>query len=150
MRASAAGVETQTFERAEGLYEPAAVAWLDPPNREGGHGCAGLECLADTPLASRFCFWRGASGRRYIFSVYSASECPAFRDAILIAAVRDDLGRRRAVAVWEAGLFPEPVLARAIRDLRGYGARLEFHLHLLTSAGANRDAALADLVGEAA
>ena len=30
MWASAAGVETQTIERAEGLYEPAAVAWFDP------------------------------------------------------------------------------------------------------------------------
>jgi hypothetical protein len=53
-----------------------------------------LGALADTPLASRFCSWPGRSGRRYIFSVYLGSECPAFCHAVLLAAARDDAGRR--------------------------------------------------------
>ena len=41
--------------------------------------------------------------------------------------------------------LPEPALLRAKRDLSAYGARLEFHLHLLASSAAEREFVLADL-----
>jgi hypothetical protein len=104
-----------------------------------------LGALADTPLASRFCSWPGLSGRRYIFSVYLGSECPAFCHAVLLAAARDDAGRRQGLLVFDTGAFPEPALLRAKRDLSAYGARLEFHLHLLASSAAEREFVLADL-----
>ena len=104
-----------------------------------------LAALADTPLASRFCSWPGLSGRKYIFSVYSWSGCPAFCHAILLAAVRDDAGRRRPLSVSDTGAFPEPVLLRARRDRGVYGERLEFHMHLLAPSAAERDSVLADL-----
>ena len=31
--------------------------------------------LAGSALADRFCFWRGRSGRRYVFSVYRLTRC---------------------------------------------------------------------------
>jgi hypothetical protein len=132
--------------------EPPAPSWLDRPNHRdmGDHGGMALVALADTPLASRFCSWPGRSGRRYIFSVYLSSECPAFCDAILLAAVRDDTGRRRALSIVETGPFPEPVLLRVQRDSRDYGSRLEFHLHLLAPSAAKRQSALADLTGGSA
>jgi hypothetical protein len=86
-------------------------------------------------------FW----GENTFFSVYSWSECPAFCHAVLFAAVRDDTGRRRALSVSHTGAFPEPVLLRARRDLGVYGARLEFHMHLLASSAAERDSVLTDL-----
>ncbi len=105
----------------------------------------GLAALADTPLASRFCAWRGRSGRRYIFSVYPWPTCPAFCDALLLAVIKDDLGRRRALSIVDTGQFPEPVLLRARRNLGSFGATLEFHVHLLASSAVERAATLADL-----
>ena len=45
------------------------------------------------PFAARFSSWIGLSGRRYVFSVYPASTCPAFCHAVLLAAARDGVGR---------------------------------------------------------
>ena len=68
-----------------------------------------LAALAGMPISSRFCSWIGLSGRRYVFSVYPASDCPAFRDAVLLAVVRDMTGPA-VVSVRETGAFPEPVV----------------------------------------
>ena len=85
------------------------------------------------------------SGRRYVFSVYPASDCPAFRDAVLLAVIRDMTGQRRVISVRETGAFPEPVVAKAQRDLRAFGSGLEFHLHLLATSPAEQAATVADL-----
>ena len=139
-------VAAEMIEPSRSLSEPTRPPWIasfgdhaDPP---GGRG---LAALAGTPLAQRFCSWTGLSGRRYVFSVYPASDCPAFCDAIMLAAARDDVGRLRVVSVRDTGAFPEPVVARAERELRAFGAGLEFHLHLLASSAAERAAAVADL-----
>jgi hypothetical protein len=141
--------ESQVGSGSFSFREQPAQSWFEPPNLRPGverDGMA-LAALADTPLASRFCSWPGLSGRRYIFSVYPSSDCPAFCHAILLAAVRDDTGRRRAFSIVETGPFPEPVLLRVQRDLRDYGSGLEFHLHLLASSAAKRRSTLTDLTG---
>jgi hypothetical protein len=134
-------VGSQTAEGFRAFSEPNAPAWLESPRRRSGleRDATALAALADTPLASRFCSWPGLSGRKYIFSIYSWAECPAFCHAVLLAAVRDDSGQRRALSVFDTGAFPEPVLLRARRDLDAYGARL------LASCAAERDCVLADL-----
>ncbi len=104
-----------------------------------------LAALAGEALAPRFRSWRGASGRRYIVSVYDADACPAYCDAVLIAAAVDPDGRRRPLALADTGVFPEPVLARARRSLSEIAERVEFHLHLLAASSAQRRAALDDL-----
>jgi hypothetical protein len=114
-------------------------------NRQDKIRDSSLAALAGMPISSRFCSWIGLSGRRYIFSVYPAADCPAFRDAVLLAVVRDMMGQRRVVSVWETGAFPEPVVAKAQRKLRAFGPGVEFHLHLLTTSAVERTATLADL-----
>ncbi len=108
-----------------------------------------LAALSGESLSPRFCAWRGASGRRYIASVYEAQACPAYCDAVLIAAAVDAAGRRRALAFADTGVFPEPVLARAATSLSPIGERVEFHLHLLARTAAERRAALDDLLAAA-
>ena len=108
-----------------------------------------LASLADEPLSPRFCAWRGASGRRYIASVYEARACPAYCDAALIAVATTPDGRRRIVALADTGAFPEPVVARLAQTLTPTFGRLEFHLHLLASTTAERRAALDDLAAAA-
>jgi hypothetical protein len=104
-----------------------------------------LAALNGQSLSPRFCSWRGASGRRYIVSVYDARACPAYCDAVLIAAAVDAGGRRRALAFADTGVFPEPVLARAVQSLSDIAEGVEFHLHLLAATPAERRAALDDL-----
>ncbi len=108
-----------------------------------------LAALAGETLSPRFCTWRGASGRRYIVSVYDADACPAYCDAVLIAAAVEPDGRRRALAFADTGVFPEPLLARAAQSLSNAAERLEFHLHLLTASASERRAALDDLAAAA-
>ena len=139
--------ESWIAEGFRAFSEPPAPTRLEPRRYSHGveRGGMKLVALADTPLASRFCSWPGLSGRRYIFSVYPWSECPPFCHAVLLAAVRNDAGRRQALSVFDTGAFPEPTLLRAMRDLSVYDARLEFHLHLLASSAAERKSVLADL-----
>ncbi|MGD0763364.1 MAG: hypothetical protein ABR929_09285 [Roseiarcus sp.] len=104
-----------------------------------------LAVLAGQILEPRFRSWRGASGRRYIVSVYDPDACPAYCDAVLIAAAVDPDGRRRLLALADTGVFPEPVLARAKRSLGDIAEPVEFHLHLLAASSAERRVALDDL-----
>src|SRR5262249_24222383 len=131
--------ETSATEPAYGLGESPAAAWIAPVSgRQLRTRGASLAALAGTPISSRFCSWIGLSGRRYVFSVYPASDCPAFRDAVLLTVVRDMTGQRRVVSVRETGAFPELVIAEAQREFRAFGPGLEFHLHLLAASAAER------------
>jgi hypothetical protein len=135
-----------TVDWACGGSAGTAAAWVAPvSSRQSKIRDSSLAALAGTSISSRFCSWIGLSGRRYIFSVYQTVECPAFRDAILLAVIRDITGQRRVVSVYETGAFPEPVVAKAHHELSAYGPGVEFHLHLLTTSPAERRATVADL-----
>jgi hypothetical protein len=137
--------EDGTIERAHGISSP-ATSWIAPmSDRQDQRRGSSLSALDGMPISSRFCSWVGLSGRRYVFSVYSPFECPAFRDAVLLAAVRDMTGQRRIVSVRETGAFPEPVVDEIQRELRAFGPGLELHLHLLATSPAERAAIVADL-----
>jgi hypothetical protein len=139
-------IAAHTIEESHGLSEPPRPPWSAALNRwADGTGGSALAALAGTLFSSRFFSWAGLSGRRYVFSVYPALACPAYCNAVMLAAVRDGAGRRRVVSVRDTGAFPEPVVARAERELRAFGAGLEFHLHLLASSLAEREATVADL-----
>ncbi len=137
---------TYENETSTGLSESPAPQWIAPMSgRQDKMQGASLKALAGMPIASRFCSWIGQSGRRYVFSVYPASECPAFPNAVLMAVVRDMTGRRCVVSVRDTGAFPEPVLARVRRELSAFGSGLELHLHLLAASSVERVATVADL-----
>ena len=138
--------ENGTIDRAYGVSESPAAGWTAPMNnRQDKSSGSSLPALEGMPISSRFCSWVGLSGQRYVFSVYPALECPAFRDAILLAAIRDMTGERRVVSVHETGPFPEPVVEKAQRELLAFGPGLEFHLHLLAASSVERTATVADL-----
>lgn len=138
--------ENGTIDREYGASESHSVAWSVPvSDRQNARRGSSLAALEGMPISSRFCSWIGLSGQRYVFSVYPVLECPAFRDAVLLAVVRDMTGQRRVVSVRETGPFPEPVVEKAQRELRAFGPGVEFHLHLLAASPAKRAAAFADL-----
>jgi hypothetical protein len=138
--------ENRTVDRAYGVSESLAVGWAAPmSDRQDDRRGSSLAALDGMPISSRFCSWIGLSGRRYVFSVYPALECPAFRDAVLLAVIRDMTEQWRVISVRETGSFPEPAVAKAQRELRAFGPGLEFHLHLLTTSAAEWTATVADL-----
>jgi hypothetical protein len=142
---SSCEIPAHTAGRYHGLSDT-GPAWSAASNRRADQtrGSA-LAALAGTPFSSRFFSWAGLSGRRYVFSVYPATACPAYCDAVMLAAVRDGSGRRHAVSVRDTGAFPESVVARAVHELREFGPGLELHLHLLSHSPEERDATVADL-----
>ena len=138
------------------LFDDAAPAPAQVPRRPAPEGArsreAPLGCLAGAPLAARFHSWRGASGRRYICSVFPVRDdaelggLPDFEGAIALAVSRDGQGRRRRLAVldlcWRDGQFAGDL--RAAGDALGAGAS-EWHIHLLAEDGDARSAAIADI-----
>ncbi|MGE3065693.1 MAG: hypothetical protein AB7K67_08895 [Hyphomicrobiaceae bacterium] len=107
------------------------------------HETAAFASPAGTP--TRFQFWRGASGRRYVHSVYSLIECPPFPRVtyLLVRAERD--GTRTVLHVGHGSDLSQTLnLAR----VRMRGAQLganEVHLHLLSETESQRQLVVCDL-----
>jgi hypothetical protein len=89
-----------------------------------GYSLSGFQ-PADTALAQRFWYWRGASGRAYIHSIYSRQLCPRLAGAIYL--IVDASGASRQVIsvgrLSADGTLPE--------DRRPGHAIEEIHVHLL-------------------
>ena len=84
--------------------------------------------LGPPRLPARLHFWRGASGQRYVHSVYSLIECPPLPKASYMLVRRDEDGRRRCCTSAAARATPTLNLAH----VRQRGAKLganEVHVH---------------------
>jgi hypothetical protein len=82
-------------------------------------------------LAGRFHFWTGATGRRYVHTVYSLIECPALAAGNYILVRREDNGARTVLAI---GSATHDAASLNLADIRRRGAELganEVHIHLL-------------------
>ncbi len=99
---------------------------------------AGFEL--ENELMDRFWYWTGASGKRYIHSIYTADNCPPLPGAIYIVVQRHEAGTRIPVRIgrfsplWD---FPLPA------DFAGPG--YEVHVHLLAGSGCATASAFDDL-----
>lgn len=115
----------------------------------GRIGAAPLAGLAGSPLEPRFRYWRGASGRRYLFSVFPApGSCggdavPRFENAVSLAVARGAGDARVILAVVETGSLPD---APDGADALACGAD-EIHVHLLATSATERAAIRRDLLG---
>ncbi len=82
-------------------------------------------------LAQRFHFWSGASGRRYVHTIYSLVECPAIPAGNYVLVHRDAEGRRLVLAIGRVG---NTSASLNLAEIRRRGAELganEVHVHLL-------------------
>lgn len=103
----------------------AALARRQAPAHEAAH----LDGADD--LACRFHFWTGATGRRYVHTVYSLVECPALASGNYILVHHDDAGERQVLAIGSAS---HDAASLNLADIRRRGAELganEVHIHLL-------------------
>ncbi|MGH6875659.1 MAG: hypothetical protein ACREDW_11635 [Aestuariivirgaceae bacterium] len=89
----------------------------------------------------RYWYWRGASGRQYIHSVYRMGTCPPFPGAVYVAVKRrGDL--RHALAVGGFSDFWNLAAGMQLLDARGAD---EVHVHLLARSPAAIMAVVADI-----
>jgi hypothetical protein len=82
-------------------------------------------------VSERFHFWSGASGQRYVHTVYSLIDCPAVPAANYILVRRDASGACFALAI---GRVAEEAASLNLARIRQLGATLgasEVHVHLL-------------------
>jgi hypothetical protein len=91
-----------------------------------------------TELNDRFHFWSGASGRRYVHSVYDLVDCPEVPAANFLLVHRDGAGRRSVLAI---GHLTNSTGSLNLAEIRHRGARLganEVHVHLLAPSAQQR------------
>lgn len=92
---------------------------------------AGAAVASPPDFVSNFQFWSGASGKRYVHTVYSLVECPALPAANYVLVRRDANGRCQALAV---GRLTNTTPSINVAEIRQRGALLgatEVHIHLL-------------------
>ena len=118
--------------------EPAETAHWGPADEPA------LVC-SEAAFAQAFHYWRGASGRRYLHSVYSLIGCPALPQANYILVRRYEDGRRVALSF---GQTKDDIATLNLAHLRHEGAKCganEVHIHLLAETGEARRQVEADL-----
>ena len=87
---------------------------------------------------TQFCFWRGASGDRYVHHIYDLIACPEVPASNYVLVGRDENGRRKVLRVGRAK-HAAPSLNLA--EIRHQGAKLgaiEVHVHLLAETDGQR------------
>jgi len=110
---------------------------------------AGVPAATDRPdvqpLAARFQFWRGASGERYLHTVYGLFDCPTLPEANYILVRRDPNGERTALRVGRT-THEAPTLNLA--EVRHRAAQLganEVHVHFIPDTDEERRVVECDL-----
>lgn len=86
----------------------------------------------------RFHFWSGASGQRYVHTVYDLVDCPEIPAANFLLVHRDPSGRRTVLAVSH---LKHNAGSLNLAEIRHRGARLganEVHVHLLAPGAQQR------------
>jgi hypothetical protein len=84
-----------------------------------------LSAPQDADMKDRFFYWSGASGRKYIHSVYNVEACPPLPGAIYVAVKRQG-ALRIALAIGRFAPFEQ----NDLDELEYLGAD-EVHVHLL-------------------
>jgi hypothetical protein len=96
-------------------------------------------------LPARLHFWRGASGKRYVHTVYSLIECPPLPQALYLLVHRGKDGRRE---VRHIGCADSDAPTLNLARIRQRGAQLatnEVHVHFLAEDEAKRGLVACDL-----
>ena len=94
---------------------------------------------------ARFHFWTGASGKRYVHTVYSLFDCPAVAAANYVLVRREDVTRRAVLAI---GRLQSESATLNLAEIRQRGANLgadEVHIHLLATSAHEAQAVEVDL-----
>lgn len=117
------------------------------------------DTIRETGLQDHFRYWRGRSGKRYLFSIVDMQALEDYTSAVvLLVARRGDQETILASGMIDRQGYPDLDLAREIarftqallrrqphRPGAAYLPSLEAHIHLLSDTGTDRAATLCDL-----
>lgn len=109
----------------------------DSADRFGPGDEPALIC-AEEPFHQAFHYWRGATGRRYLHSVYSLIGCPALPQANYILVRRAEDGSLTPLLI---GRTTADAASLNLAQLRHEGAKRganEVHIHLLAETTEDR------------
>jgi hypothetical protein len=81
--------------------------------------------------ANRFHFWTGASGKRYVHTVYELLDCPALPAANYILVRREPGARRKVLSIGRVGNAAASLNLAEIRQRAAELGAEEVHVHLL-------------------
>jgi hypothetical protein len=95
-------------------------------------------------LGDRFHYFRGASGRRYLFSEVAAKDLGDFRAAVVLAA--DRFADGRLAATWVGTVDTAGRLMPADHRWPRFRPGMVVLVHLLAARESEREAAIADLM----
>ena len=94
-----------------------------------------VNLLDENPdIRERFHFWCGASGQRYVHTIYSLIECPALPACNYVLVRADANGKRAALSI---GHVAQSAPSLNLAEIRRRGAELganEVHIHLLAGS----------------
>ncbi|MCB1513966.1 MAG: hypothetical protein KDJ18_03955 [Hyphomicrobiaceae bacterium] len=85
-------------------------------------------------LMQRFQFWTGASGQRYVHTIYTLLDCPAISSGNVILVRRDEDGQR---TILDIAILAASCPTLNLAEVRQRGATLganEVHVHLLADS----------------
>jgi hypothetical protein len=94
----------------------------------------------------RFHFWSGASGKRYVHTVYSLFDCPPLEDANYILVRHGDTATRTVLAI---GRLLNQCAMTNLAEIRHHASVLgadEVHVHLLAASSQEAQAVETDLI----
>lgn len=106
-----------------------------------------LHISNDADLENAFHFWQGASGKRYIHSVYSLFTCPELPKANYVLVRREENGECTALSI---GQTKDNASSLNLAFLRHSAAKLganEVHINVMTKSDHERNMVRLDLLG---
>ncbi|MEL6374256.1 MAG: hypothetical protein AAFR04_09830 [Pseudomonadota bacterium] len=121
------------------------VAATEPSLTPSVAGTASAAALATATTPERFEFWRGASGRDYVHSVYDLFTCPDVLTANYVLVRRNADGSRSALRIGRTEHTSGSVNLATIRHRAAHLGANEVHVHYLASRDADRDLIAFDL-----
>ena len=114
------------------LADHSAMARLNEPAEvSNGRPGGAISASKNSSGTDRYCLWVGASGKKYVHSVYSLLECPEISAANYVLVRRDGRG---AIAACSIGRVDHDAPSLNLAEIRHKGAvfgATEVHIHLL-------------------
>lgn len=99
----------------------------------------------ESGIAQSFHYWRGASGARYLHTVFPLLECPQVPKVNYILAQCGADGTRRPLAIGQTVSGADSLNLAHLRHMAARLGANEVHIHFLAETARERDAAEADL-----
>ena len=117
----------------------------DATDAQTGHARQVFASAAHGDQSPRFHFWTGASGKRYVHTVYSLFDCPVLDAANYVLVRRENPTQRAVLAI---GRLTNESASLNLAEIRQRAATLgadEVHVHLLAASSRDAQAVEIDL-----